>query len=174
MQSVGGIFTSCRDGERAAERLHARGFSADHGTILAPGSQPDVSAIATDEGERSGVGAALGGVVGGAAGAAGGKQAAAAMAAGFIPGIGPVIAAGLLGAALVGATGAVVGTAMEHAMANGLPKDEWLVYEDAMRRGKTVLIALPNDESQAVAAREVLGDSVAAPTLVIPDPVLPV
>ena len=60
---------------------------------------------------------------------------------------------------------AVVGTAMEHAMANGLPKDEWLVYEDALRRGKTVLIALPNDEAQAAAAREVLGDSVARPAL---------
>jgi outer membrane lipoprotein SlyB len=69
------------------------------------------------------------------------------------------------GAALVGATGAVVGTAMEHAMANGLPKDEWLVYEDALRRGKTVLIALPNDEAQAAAAREVLGDGGAPPAL---------
>jgi hypothetical protein len=165
MQSVGGIFASYRDSERAAERLYARGFSADHVTILAPGSQPDVSTIATDEGERSGVGAAIGGVMGGAAGAAGGMQVIAAMAAGVIPGIGPVLAAGLLGAALVGATGAVVGTAMEHAMANGLPKDEWLVYEDAMRRGKTVLIALPNDESQAAAVREVLGDSVAPSTL---------
>jgi hypothetical protein len=165
MQSVGGIFASYGDGERAAERLHARGFSADHVTILAPGAQRDVSMIATDEGERSGVGATIGGVVGGAAGAAGGMQVIAAMAAGFIPGIGPVIAAGLLGAALVGATGAVVGTAMEHAMANGLPKDEWLVYEDAMRRGNTVLIALPSDESQAAAVREVLGDSVAPSTL---------
>ena len=52
------------------------------------------------------------------------------------------------GAALVGATGAVVGTAMEHAMANGLPKDEWLVYKDALLRGKTVVIALPNDEAR--------------------------
>ena len=165
MQSVGGIFTSYKEGERAAERLHAGGFSADHVTILAPGSPPDVSTIVTDDGERSGVGAAIGGVVGGAAGAAGGMQVIAAMAAGFIPGIGPVIAAGLLGAALVGATGAVVGTAMEHAMANGLPKDEWLVYEDALRRGKTVLIALPTDEAQAAAAREVLDDSVAPPAL---------
>jgi hypothetical protein len=83
MQSVGGIFASYRDSELAAERLYARGFSADHVTILAPGSHPDVSTIATDEGERSGIGAALGGVVGGAAGAAGGMQVAAAMAAGF-------------------------------------------------------------------------------------------
>ena len=165
MQSVGRIFDSYKDGECAAERLHGRGFSADHVTILAPGPHPDVSRIVTDEGERSGVGAAIGGVVGGAAGAAGGMQVIAAMAAGFIPGIGPVIAAGLLGAALVGATCAVVGTAMEHAMANGLPKDEWLVYADALRGGKTVVIALPNDEAQAAAAREVLGDSAAPPAL---------
>lgn len=163
MQSVGGMFASYKDGQRAAERLHAQGFSADHVTILTPGSHPDSSAIVTDEGERSGMGAAIGGVVGGAAGAAGG-QVVAAMAAGFIPGIGPVIAAGLLGAALVGATGAVVGTAMEHAMANGLPRDEWSIYEEALRGGRTVLIALPNDESQAATAREVLGGSVAAPT----------
>ena len=158
MQSVGRIFASCKDGERAAERLHARGFSADQLNILAPGSRADVSTVVTDKGERAGVGAAIGGVVGGAAGAAGGMQAIAAMAVGFIPGVGPVIAAGLLGAALAGATGAVVGTAMEHAMANGLPKDEWLVYEDALRRGKTVLIALPSDGAQAAAAREVLGE----------------
>jgi NAD(P)-dependent dehydrogenase (short-subunit alcohol dehydrogenase family) len=50
-------------------------------------------------------------------------------------------------------------------MANGLPKDEWSVCEEALRRGKTVLIALPNDEAQAAAAREVLDDSVAPPTL---------
>ena len=160
MQSVGGMFASCKDGERAAERLHARGFSADQLNILAPGSHPDMSTIVTDEGERSGVGAAIGGVVGGAAGAAGGMHVIAAMAGGFIPGVGPVVAAGLLGAALAGATGAVVGTAMEHAMATGLPKDEWLVYEDALRRGKTVLIALPNDEAQAAAAREVLGEMI--------------
>ena len=61
MQSVGGIFTSYKEGERAAERLHAGGFSADHLTILAPGSHPDVSTIVTDDGERSGVGAAIGG-----------------------------------------------------------------------------------------------------------------
>jgi hypothetical protein len=120
--------------------------------ILAPGSHPDASTIVTDEGERSGVGAAIGGVVGGAAGAAGGMQVMAALAAGFIPGVGPVIAAGLLGAALAGATGAVAGTAMEHAMANGLPKDEWSVYEDALRRGKTVLIALPS--AAATSSRE--------------------
>jgi hypothetical protein len=46
MQSVGGIFASYRDSELAAERLYARGFSADHVTILAPGSHPDVSTIA--------------------------------------------------------------------------------------------------------------------------------
>lgn len=163
MQSVGGIFASYKDGERAVGRLHARGFSADRVNILAPGSHPDVSTIVADEGE--GIGAVIGGVVGGAAGAAGGMQVVVAVAAGFIPGIGPVIAAGLLGAALAGATGAVVGTAMDHAVANGLPKDEWLVYEDALRRGKTVLIAVPNDEAQAVAAREVLGESVAPPAL---------
>jgi hypothetical protein len=155
------MFASYNDGQRAAGRLHARGFSADQVNILAPGSHPDVSTMVADEGE--GIGAAIGGIVGGAAGAAGGMQVALVMATGFIPGIGPVLAAGLLGAALAGAAGAVAGTAMDHAVANGLPKDEWLVYEEALRRGQTVVIAVPNDEAQVTAAREVLGERVASP-----------
>jgi hypothetical protein len=42
-------------------------------------------------------------------------------------------------------------------MADGLPKDELFVYEDALRQGRTVLIVLTEDTDQAEAARAVLG-----------------
>jgi hypothetical protein len=52
--------------------------------------------------------------------------------------------------------GAVAGGALEEALTSGLPKDELYVYKDALRRGRTVLIALVEEASQATAARAAL------------------
>ncbi len=41
----------------------------------------------------------------------------------------------------------------ENARSDGLPKDELVVYEDTLRQGRTVLIALTEDATQAEAAR---------------------
>jgi len=75
----------------------------------------------------------------------------------LVPGVGPVLAFGLLGAALLGtggaAAGALAGEAFEKAMADGLPHDELYVYEDALRRGRSVLIAFADDEQMAENAR---------------------
>jgi hypothetical protein len=49
-------------------------------------------------------------------------------------------------------------------MSDGLPKDELFVYEDALRRGRTVVIALAEDDDQAEAARTVL-EEVGAETI---------
>ena len=77
----------------------------------------------------------------------------AAAASLLVPGVGPVIAAGLIGAALLGlggaATGALAGDKIEDAMDEGLPHDELYVYEDALRRGHTVVIAFAEDDEQA-------------------------
>jgi hypothetical protein len=79
----------------------------------------------------------------------------------LVPGIGTVTAIGLAALSLLGlvggaAAGAVAGGALEDALANGLPKDEIYVYKDALSRGRTVLIALVEDDSQATAARTAL------------------
>ena len=68
----------------------------------------------------------------------------------IIPGIGPVMAGGLGALSLVGAVGGVLagaaaGSALEHAMADGLPKDELFLYADALRQGRTVLMVLTED-----------------------------
>jgi hypothetical protein len=81
----------------------------------------------------------------------------------LVPGVGPVIAFGLLGAALLGVGGAVAGAAagdvMEKAMTDGLPRDELYVYEDALRRGRTVIIAFADDGLIAENARAALGQA---------------
>jgi hypothetical protein len=93
-------------------------------------------------------------------GVAGGLELGAAAATLLIPGVGPVIAMGLLAAAVLGAGGAAAGVAagqaLEHSLADGLPKDELFLYEDALRHGKSVLICRAEDEDGEVAVRGVM------------------
>jgi hypothetical protein len=106
------------------------------------------------------MGKAIGATVGGALGIAGGLELGAVAASLLIPGVGPVFAAGLVAAALLGAggaaTGAAVGGALEDSMARGLPHDELFVYEDALRRGRSVVIVVAEDEYKAGVAHSLL------------------
>jgi len=74
-----------------------------------------------------------------------------------VPGVGPVLALGLLGAAIFGAggaaAGALAGDAFEKAIDQGLPRDELYLYEDALRRGRSVVIAFADDEQITENAR---------------------
>ena len=161
MQSVVGIFTSRASAEHAAEQLYRLGIARDHIHFLVPGASIDQPAqVPTSETEQPGMGPALGGVVGGAAGATSGMMTATVLSA-LVPGIGTVTAIGLAALSLLGlvggaVAGAVAGGALEETLANGLPKDELYVYQDALRRGRTVLVALVEDASQATAARTAL------------------
>jgi hypothetical protein len=86
----------------------------------------------------------------------------AALASLLVPGVGPVIAAGVIGAALLGAGGAAAGAAAGSAMeesVEGLPHDELYVYEDALRQGRTVIIAMTDDGAQAEGARNILAQA---------------
>ena len=162
MESVVGIFNSFADARRAAAILQSIGISESRITVLSPRTRESEieAAIPTTDTEQPGMGAALGGTVGAALGVAGGLEAGAAVASLLIPGVGPVLAFGLLGAAIFGAGGAAVGTLAGHAIedeiAVGIPRDELFVYEDALRRGRTVVIAFPDNDQVAARAREVL------------------
>ena len=160
MSTVAAIFNSRADAERAAERLREAGVAEDRVSLLTPGTtQGQLDEVPTTETEQPGMGAALGGAVGGALGVAGGLHLGAAASL-LIPGVGPVFAAGLIGAALLGvggaATGAAAGGALEDSMARGLPHDELFVYEDALRRGRSVVIVVAEDDEQANVARGVI------------------
>jgi hypothetical protein len=83
----------------------------------------------------------------------------AALVSLLVPGVGPVIAAGVIGAALFGlggaAAGAAAGSKLEESV-EGLPHDELYVYEDALRKGRSVIIVTADDGAQIETARGVL------------------
>ena len=163
MRSVVGIFHDRGSAVRAAGDLRAAGIPPDRVNVLAPGDAGNpaaAAAVPTAETEQPGLGKAIGGVVGGAAGAAAGMQLGAMAATFLVPGIGPVAAAGLAAAALLGAGGvvggAVAGGALEKSMSKGLPKDELYLYEDALRKGHSVVFALADTDEEAASARRTL------------------
>lgn len=162
MQSVVGIFSSFNDARRASAILRSLGIPDNRISVLAPGSsEGEVKAhIVTTEAEQPGIGRALGGTVGGALGVASGLSAAVAVASVLVPGVGPVFVLGLIGAALLGtggaAAGAAVGESMEQALSDGLPRDELFVYEDALRKGRSVVVAVAEDDAIADSARSEL------------------
>jgi hypothetical protein len=164
MSTVAGIFNSHTDAERAVEHLRSVGIAEDHISLLRPGaSREQLDEVPTTETEQPGMGSALGGAVGGALGVAGGLPLGAAAASLFVPGVGPILAAGLIGAALLGAggaaTGAFVGGAAEDSLARGLPHDELFVYEDAIRRGRSVVLVEAEDDAQAETAHGILAQA---------------
>jgi hypothetical protein len=153
MHTVAGVFARRSDAEHAVGQLGAIGVPRPRISLLAPGGES--RQVPTDEGERPGMGATIGAVVGGATGAAVGLPLGAAMTL-LVPGVGAVVAFGAIGAMLLGAGGAAVGAALEDNLVTGLPRDELFVYEDALRRGHTVVVAMVDDDALADSAREAL------------------
>src|SRR5215216_2189351 len=113
MKTVAGIFSTRADAEQAVERLRALGLAGENISFLTPGATPEEldAQVPTTETEQPGMGTAFGGVVGGALGVAGGLHLGTALASLLVPGVGPVLAAGMIGAALLGAGGAAAGAA---------------------------------------------------------------
>lgn len=157
MKGVTGVFRSASDAEHALAQFRAVGLPEDRFTILTPSMSDDdrhVEAVPTSSTEQPGMGKAIGALIGGAAGLSGGPLLIAAL----VPGVGPITAVGLLGGAVLAAAGAAVGAVAggksESFMTDGLPEDEIFVYEDALRKGRSVVIAMANDESEAVRFRQ--------------------
>jgi len=159
MEAVTGIFETRSAAERAVQQVRARGIPADKIALLTPGSadqiKKEVEAVPIDTTEQPGMGSAIGALLGGGVGLAGGSVLMA-----LVPGVGPVTALGLLGAGILGAAGATIGAAagekFENSATEGLPEDEIFVYEDALRKGRSVVVALAEDAASASPVREVL------------------
>ncbi|MDQ5844294.1 MAG: hypothetical protein M3539_03280 [Acidobacteriota bacterium] len=165
METVAGIFRSRGDAEKAVQQLHSLGIKNDRIALLTPrmDERQVENAVPTDDTEQGGMGTAMGGVVGGAMGVAGGASLGAAAASLLVPGVGPVIAGAILGAAILGAggaaTGMAAGEALEEGLANGLPHDELYVYEDAVRRGRSVVIGFVETDELRDTARNTLASA---------------
>ena len=157
MHTIAAIYTSRSEAERTAVLLEALGIPSDRITIL-DARERGRSAARPTRARPPGTGAAIGAVVGGATGAAVGLPLGAAITL-LVPGIGPVIAVGLLGAALFGAGGAAVGSALEESLVTGMPRDDRFVYETALRRGRSVLLALEEDAMRAAEAQRIVDSS---------------
>ena len=156
MEVVTGIFPTVAGAERAARRLESI-LGRDKITLLTPRQTAQAAGLVElTAAEQPGIGKAIGGAVGAAMGITGGAEVGAAVATAFIPGVGPVIALGILGGALLGFLGAEAGAALDRAATDGLPEDEFFVYEDALRRGHSILIVSPEHPSTASTVREVL------------------
>lgn len=154
MQAVTGVFSSQAAAGRAVKALISTGIAPKEITLLTPGNiEEELKSVPIEASEQPGMGKAFGAVLGGA-----GALSAGAFVAAVIPGVGLVSAAGLLGAAILTAAGAGVGSvaggSIENRMTDGLPEDEIFVYEDALRKGFSVVIVLAQDETAAARVRE--------------------
>ena len=159
MKAVAGVFTSSQDARDVVRELRVSGLRDDKVAVLLPGKCAHGEKVPATAAEQPGIAKALGGTVGAAAGAAGGMELGMALTA-VIAGVGPVLAGGFLGAALFGVLGAGIGVAagakLEDFLSEGLPEDEVYVYEDALRQGRSVVIALAADERSAGDIRRVM------------------
>ena len=164
MESVAGVFESRSAAVEVVKRLKTLEIKEDSVVLLTPGTSIEEieERVPNTDTEEEGMGGAMGGTVGGALGAAGGATLGAAVASLVVPGVGPIIAAGILGATVLGAGGAVAGAAagdaMEDAIAPGLGHDELFIYEDALRKGRSVVIVFTDDDN-AEKVRQVLANA---------------
>ena len=139
MQAVTGVFSNQTQAEQAVSKLRSSGIRPDRITLLTPGARQEsaLKSVPVDTAGRS-----------------------AGLVAAAIPGVGLVTAMGLLGAAVLTAAGAgvgaVTGRALENESSQGLPEDEIFVYEDALRKGRSVVIALAEDQGEIDRVREEL------------------
>ena len=159
MEAVSGVFSNRSDAERAVDQARSVGVPADKITLLTPGTieqiNKELQTVPVVTTEQPGMAKGIGAVIGAAAGMAG-----VPLLAAVVPGVGAITAIGLLGMAVLTAAGASIGAGagakLENSMTEGLPQDEIFVYEDALRRGRSVVIALSDEGASAALLRELL------------------
>ena len=159
MEAITGVFATRSEAEHALHEAYREGVSPNNIALLTPGTadriEKEVRSVSIDAAEQPGMGKAMGALSGGGIGITAGSVLVA-----LVPGLGPVTALGLLGAAILGAAGAtvgaIVGGKVEEASSQGLPEDEIFVYEDALRKGRSVVVALAENEEAASRLRRLM------------------
>ena len=163
MEAISGVFESRKDAERAVDELRKAGIPDNRIGLVTPGtdSEDELEAgIPVTDTEQPGMGKAMGAAVGGAMGAAGGATLGLAAASLAVPGVGPLLAFGMVGAALLGVVGATAGAAVgdevEEQLGEGVPHEDIYLFEDALRHGRSVIIAYTETDDETEKAEEVL------------------
>jgi hypothetical protein len=159
MKSVVGIFGGRLEAERGARMLDAAGIARSRIAVLTPQStEQEIAAVPTMDAEQPGMGIALGATVGGAVGLASGVT-LGALASVLIPGVGPILAIGFAAGALGFLGGGALGGKLDNSLSDGLPQEELYIYEDALRQGRSVVIAFAENHAQVEAAHRTLKEA---------------
>src|SRR6266699_2373412 len=161
MDTVVGIFRSRVAADQALNGLLENGVPQQSIIFLTGDqSQAEIASVPTTDAESDGMGKTLGSYVGGIMGAGAGLYLGSALASMAVPGVGPILAAGIGAAAALGlggaAAGGAVGNATEHAMDEGVPKDDVVLYRELLKRGRSLLIVNTDSEELATRARAVM------------------
>src|SRR6185369_5384981 len=162
MEVIVRVFDNYDNALEAVSRLREIGINERRLALLASGhtTQGTATSLPVSDSENPGMGTAMGAAVGGAMGAAGGATLGLAAATLIVPGVGPVLAFGLLGAALLGGTGAAVGAAvgdkLEEGLGEGFPHEDVYLYEYALRLGRSVVIVHAENDDEYAKARALL------------------
>lgn len=165
MISVAGIFSHRSGAKDSIDKLRSLGIPDERLILLYPGAaDEEVEEIMpkVETGDR-GTGEKIGTAVGRGIGIAGGIMLGGVVGSVFVPGVGAVLATGVLASALLGtggaALGATAGSALDEKSAEHLRHDQIHLYEASLRQGRSVLVALANEEREAQAMREILADA---------------
>jgi hypothetical protein len=165
MEVIARVFEQYDRAVQGVQALRNIGIPENRLALLAAGHAVSGKAttVPVSDTESPGMGAAMGAAVGGAIGAAGGATLGLAAATLLIPGVGPVVAFGLIGAAVLGASGAAVGAAaggtLEEGLGEGFPHEDIYLFEDALRHGRSVVVAYADEGDQADKTREILANA---------------
>jgi tetrahydromethanopterin S-methyltransferase subunit G len=165
MISVAGIFSHRSGPMDTIDKLRSLGIPDERLILLYPGAaDEEVEEVMpkVETGDR-GTGEKIGNAVGRGIGIAGGIMLGGVVGSVFVPGVGAVLATGVLASALLGtggaALGATAGSALDEKSAEHLRHDQLHLYEASLRQGRSVLVALANEEREAQAMREILDDA---------------
>ena len=157
MKLLIGVFLSADMAEKASHALHAIGIAESHLLFLTPETIGTGLQSVSPEKPAGALGTTAGHLVGAATGFASGVLGGAAVTL-LVTGIGPIVAVGsLVVGSIVGvAVGATLGGLVQHTFETTIAPEEFFVYEDALRRGFSLLIVKPSNEEQRHAADQVL------------------
>src|SRR5215203_306556 len=149
-RTVVGLFRDSNEAQAALHDLEGAGFTREHLNLVAydgSGQYTDVVSQGNELGSNTTKGAAAGGIAGLLIG----------LAAVAIPGVGPILAAGPIAAALAGAgVGAATGGMLGALADMGVPGHEAKYYQEAIRRGGTLLVVNAGSEDMAERAQSTL------------------